>query len=67
MREMNIEDITRRNKNREQIKFIHTQLSRKKRSEDEMVMLMKSARNRFKKSVDDGRIEIISKHEWTLR
>lgn len=64
---MNLADIAQRNNNRKQINIVNTPLSRKKRSEDEMVMLMRSARNRFKKSLDDGRIEIHSKFEWTLR
>lgn len=67
MREMNLDDIAKRNSKRQQIKIINTPSSKKRRSEEEMIILMRSARNRFLKSVEDGRIKIISKHEWTLR
>lgn len=67
MREMNLSDAVSPRNNRERMKVITTQASRKIRSEDEVVMLMKSARNRFRKSVAVGRIEILHKREWTLR
>lgn len=63
---MNLQDAMRP-KNRERMKVITTRASRKIRSEDEMIILMKSTRNRFKKSVAaGGRIEIVGVHEWTL-
>jgi hypothetical protein len=67
MREMNLLDAVRPTNNRDRLKVIKTNSSRKIRPEDEVVMLMKSARNRFKKSVSAGRIEIVSEREWTLR
>jgi hypothetical protein len=44
MREMNLLDAMRPNNNRERMKVIKTQSSTKVRSEDEIVMLMKSTR-----------------------
>lgn len=67
MREMNLFDIVRPKNNLERTKFIHTRSSQKIRSEDEMVLLMKSARNRFRKSIEAGRIEIVGEREWKLR
>lgn len=42
-------------------------VSTKIRPEDEMVLLMKTARNRFKKALESGQIEIINEREWKLR
>jgi hypothetical protein len=67
MREMNLLDAVRPTNNRDRLKVIKTNASRKIRPEDEVVMLMQSVRNRFKKSVSAGRIEIVSEREWTLR
>lgn len=67
MREMNLSDVVRPKNNLMRMSMITTRASRKIRSEDEMVLLMMSARNRFKKAVESGRIEIISKREWRLR
>lgn len=67
MREMNLLDVVRPKNNRERTKMITTGASQKTRSEDEIVILMKSARNRFKKSIAAGQIEIVSEREWTLR
>jgi len=39
----------------------------KVRSEEEQVLLARSARNRFQKAVASGQIRIQSKQEWTLR
>jgi len=66
MREMNLSDAERTN-NRNRVNFITTRTSSKLRPDDEIAILMRSARNRFLKSVAAGRIEIISKREWTLR
>ncbi|AOZ90965.1 hypothetical protein [Paenibacillus crassostreae] len=67
MREMNLLDVVRPNNNRDRLKVIKTTASRKIRPEDEMVILMQSARNKFKKTIDSGRIEIVKEREWTLR
>ena len=48
-------------------KTIQTGVSRKKRSEDEMIMLMRTAQRRFEKAVAEGKIVIVSKREWILR
>lgn len=46
---------------------ISTSPSTKVRSEDEMVLLMRTARNRFEKALQSGKIEIINELEWKLR
>jgi hypothetical protein len=66
MREMNLIDAKNPRSNRDRMKVIKTRFSSKTRSEDEIIMLMMSSRNRFRKSVETGRIEIVSKYEWTL-
>jgi hypothetical protein len=67
MREMNLSDVLIPRNNVERSKVILTSASRKVRPEDEMIILMKSARRRFKKFVAEGKIEILSGREWTLR
>ena len=67
MREMNLLEAILPSNNRDRMKVIKTSASRKIRSEDEMIMLMQSARNRFKKSVASGQIKIVDEREWTLR
>ncbi|MHA0857246.1 hypothetical protein [Paenibacillus sp. CMAA1364] len=67
MREMNLTDAVRASHNRDRMRVIKTSASRKIRPEDEMIILMQSARNRFKKSVASGQITIVNKREWTLR
>ncbi len=47
--------------------IIVTSTSTKIRPEDEMVLLMKTARNRFKKALESGQIEIINERERKLR
>ncbi|KOY17686.1 hypothetical protein [Paenibacillus xylanivorans] len=67
MIEVNILDMTAPKNNRKRMEVIITSSSSKIRSEDEMILLMKTARNRFKKSLESGRIEIINEREWKLR
>ncbi|XID90249.1 hypothetical protein ACF3MZ_17020 [Paenibacillaceae bacterium WGS1546] len=67
MREMNLEDRLNAGSNRQRIKVITQSSSRVVRSEDEMAILMKSARSCFKKALAAGQIEIVSSREWTLR
>lgn len=67
MREMNLLDVVRPKNNLERMKVITTRASQKIRPEDEIVVLMESVRNRFKKSIAAGRIEIVGEREWTLR
>ena len=49
------------------MRAISTSTSTKVRSEDEMVLLMRTARNRFEKALQSGKIEIINEFEWKLR
>jgi len=67
MREMNLLDAVRPKNNLERIKVIFTRASQKIRPEEEMILLMKSARNRFRRTVATGRIEIVSEREWRIR
>mgnify|MGYP001248596031 CR=1 FL=1 len=67
MREMNISDIQNAADFPRRASIIKTKSSRKPRPEDEMIMLMNNARRRFKKQLDEGRIEIVSEREWILR
>lgn len=67
MREMNLLDAVRPKNNLERMKVIFTRASQKIRPEEEIVLLMMSARNRFRKTVEAGRIEIVGKREWRLR
>lgn len=67
MREMDLLDAVQLKNNLKRTQIIVTQASQKKRPEDEMIMLMKSVRNRVEKSIASGQIEIVSKREWTLR
>lgn len=52
---------------RKRMKAITTSTSTKIRPEDEMILLMKTARNRFEKALQSGQIEIINEREWKLR
>ncbi|RIE03100.1 hypothetical protein D3H35_21220 [Cohnella faecalis] len=67
MREMNLLEALSPRNSRERSQVIQTSASRKVRPEDEMIILMRSARRRFKKYVAEGKIEIVSEREWTLR
>jgi len=67
MREMNLSDAIIPRNHKKRVKIITTQASSKVRSDEEMILLMKSARNRFRKAVASGRIQIVSNREWTLR
>ncbi|MFB5676402.1 hypothetical protein ACE3NQ_08370 [Paenibacillus terreus] len=66
MIEINLQDIAGIKNNRARVNIIKTAASQKKRPEDEMVILMKAARNRFNKAVSSGRIEIVGEREWML-
>ena len=66
MREMNLSDMIRPGSNLRQVKIVKTRVSRKPRSEDEIVILMKTVRKRFAKAVASGRIQKISEREWIL-
>ena len=63
---MNLTDVKRPITNLVRTRIITTRASGKIRSEDEMIILMKCARNRLRKSLESGRIEIVSEREWTL-
>lgn len=67
MIEKNLLDMVSSKNNRKRMKAIVTSKSTKIRSEDEMVLLMKTARNRFKKALESGQIKIINEREWKLR
>lgn len=67
MREMDISQLARPANNLKQIRYIQTSGSMKPRSEAEILLLMRSTRNRFLKSLEEGRIQIISEREWTLK
>ena len=66
MREMDIADAAGSMTRLARMKIITSRASSKVRSEDEIRLLMKSARNRFHKAVATGRIEIINDREWRL-
>ncbi|WP_145334080.1 hypothetical protein [Paenibacillus xylanexedens] len=67
MIEKNLLDVVAVTNNRKRMKAISTSPSTKVRSEDEMVLLMRTARNRFEKALQSGKIEIINELEWKLR
>lgn len=67
MREMDLTDAAAPGNKRQRAKTIRTSASKKVRPEEEMIVLMRNARRKFKKSVASGKIEIVSKREWTLR
>jgi hypothetical protein len=67
LREMDLLQTVRPQRVRERLKFIKTRASHRMRPDEEITMLMKTARNRFRKSVEAGRIEIVNEREWTLR
>lgn len=67
MIEKNLLDVVAVTNNRKRMKAISTSPSTKVRSEDEIVLLMKTARNRFEKALKSGKIEIINEREWKLR
>ncbi|WP_440115710.1 hypothetical protein [Paenibacillus sp. QZ-Y1] len=67
MIEVNLLDMMAPKNNRKRMKVIVTSASSTIRPADEMILLMKTARNRFKKSLESGRIEIINEREWKLR
>lgn len=65
--EKSLLDIAAVANNRKRIKAITTSTSTKVRTEDEMILLMKTARNRFRKAIESGQIESINEREWKLR
>ncbi|SCY57526.1 hypothetical protein SAMN05720606_106155 [Paenibacillus polysaccharolyticus] len=67
MIEKNLLDVVAVTNNRKRMRTISTSTSTKVRSEDEMVLLMRTARNRFEKALKSGKIEIINEREWKLR
>lgn len=68
MREMNWTDVANTKDGRKrQVQFVTSAPSTKVRSEEEQILLARSARNRFKKAVESEQIQIHSKREWTLR
>ncbi|KAA8785791.1 MULTISPECIES: hypothetical protein [Paenibacillus] len=67
MIEKNLLDVVAVTNNRKRMRTISTSTSTKVRSEDEMVLLMRTARNRFEKALQSGKIEIINELEWKLR
>jgi hypothetical protein len=64
---MNLSDIRRGGSNLRQVNIVRTRISRKPRSEDEIVILMKTIRNRVAKAAASGRIRKIGEREWMLR
>ncbi|MFC7677938.1 hypothetical protein [Paenibacillus sp. GCM10028914] len=66
MREMDISQFHIDAPNKERISWVKTSYTSKKRSDTEKVLLMRSARNQFIKAVEEGKIVIHSKTEWTL-
>ena len=67
LREMNFGDIGRPKNNLERVRVIQTRSSRKVKPDDEIIMLMRTARNKFRKSIDSGKITILNEREWMLR
>ncbi|MBM6994272.1 hypothetical protein IM700_001190 [Paenibacillus sp. DXFW5] len=68
MRQVDISEMIRSASRRKQTEIIRTSVSLKPaRSEVEMELLMQSVRSRFLKSLSEGRIQIYSEREWTLR
>lgn len=67
VREMNLSDMIRSESRLRQVNIVKTRVSRKTRSEDEIVILMKTVRNRFAKAVASGRIQKVGEREWILR
>lgn len=67
LKEINLLDMIKPQNNRKRMKSIVTSASNKIRPEDEMILLMKTARNRFRKALESGQIEIINEREWKLR
>ena len=66
MIEKNLLDMVAVKNTRKRMKAITTSTSTKIRPEDEMILLMKTARNRFEKALQSGQIEIINEREWKL-
>lgn len=64
---MDISKLSRSANNLDQMKFIQTSASMKPRLGPEIVLLMRSARSCFLKSLDEGKIQIKSEREWILR
>lgn len=68
MRQVDISEMIRPVSRKRQKQIIRTSVSLKPaRSEAEMELLMRSVRSRFLKSLLEGRIQIDSEREWTLR
>ena len=67
MRKMNLSDFGAPISKRERTRIIRTSMSAVERSDEEMTLLMRSARDRFKKAMADGKISIVNKREWKLR
>jgi hypothetical protein len=64
---MNLSDMIRSESRLRQVNIVKTRVSRKPRSEDEIIILMKTVRNRFAKAVASGRIQKVGEREWILR
>lgn len=68
MRQVNLSEMIRPASRRKQKEIIRTSVSLKPaRSETEMKLLARSVRSRFLKSLSEGRIQIDSERDWTLR
>ncbi|WP_178024027.1 hypothetical protein [uncultured Paenibacillus sp.] len=68
VRQVDISEMIRPASRKRQKQIIQTSVSLKpSRSEAEMELLMRSVRSRFLKSLSEGRIQIDSEREWTLR
>jgi len=67
MQELNLSDVLTPNNNLNRALSVRTGVSRKARPDDEINILMKTARRRFLKSLATGEIIIVSDREWTLR
>jgi len=68
MRQVDRSEMIRPASRRKQTEIIRTSVSLKPaRSEAKMALLMRSVRSRFLKSLSEGRIQIDSEREWTLR
>ncbi|MDU0331979.1 hypothetical protein RW092_17515 [Paenibacillus sp. 3LSP] len=68
MRQVDLSEMIRPASRRKQNEIIRTSVSLKPaRSEAEIKLLARSVRSRFLKSLSEGRIQINSEREWTLR
>ncbi|CAM4488701.1 hypothetical protein U9M73_00590 [Paenibacillus phoenicis] len=68
MRQVDLSEMIRPASRRKQKEIIRTSVSLKPvRLEAEIKLLARSVRSRFLKSLSEGRIQINSEREWTLR